>query len=297
MKAITLKTIRKTFFILFFLSLCISCSQYDQAATEAVSLESVDLNGDYDALGSTMKTDFKFQHDDVDGKGLEKPNFIKNLKIIKTAATRYKVKNLYEALTNIKALIHENGGYISELRLDNDTYKKENKFTIKIPNKNFDTVLDTIRGYAEFTDYVNISTQDMTEEYVDMQTRLKTKLEVKKRLEAVMRKNAKTVEDILSTESHLRAIQEEIEAVQGKLKYITNRVAFSTINIELYETVDYTEAPTVYNKSFFTEVGEALSFGWEFVKNIVLGLLHIWPFVILGTFVFVLLRRKFKRRK
>lgn len=297
MKVITLKTVAKIVLVFLFLNICISCSEQSASIKEDLTLENVDINDDYDSVDNLMKTEYQPQVTDANGRTTVKSTIIKDLKIIKTASTRYKVKSLDKALVNIKMLVEKSGGYISELRLDNDAYRKENKFTIKIPKTYFDSVLDTIGSFAEHIDYVNISTQDVTEEYMDVQTRLKTKMEVKARLETVLRKNAKTVEDILNTEEHLRIIQEEIEVAQGKLKYMTNRVAFSTINVEIYEAVDYVQKPTTYHKSFLTEVGEALGFGWETIKNIVLGLLHIWPFVIFGTFLTIVIRRKLLKRK
>lgn len=106
----------------------------------------------------------------------------------------------------IKEVIYLNGGYISELRYDKNYQEKQNRFTIKIPKENFDIMLDGIQKFAKETDFVNISTTDVTEKYMGIQTRLKTKLEVKERLETVLRKNAKMVKDILATENQLRVI-------------------------------------------------------------------------------------------
>ena len=80
--------------------------------------------------------------------------------------------------------------------------------------------MDSINNSVEFIDYENITTKDVTEEYIDLESRLNTKLEVKQRYESILRKQAKTVKDILATEEKLQIIQEEIESVQGRLKYL-----------------------------------------------------------------------------
>ncbi|MCH2194047.1 DUF4349 domain-containing protein [Kordia sp.] len=309
MNANTLKQAVKSTLYIFLVLIYISCNgNSSDAFKEQLTLENVDLKNDYDGVEDNAPTTYKY---DADFKGKDKgfaytqpktdqtlsSNIPSNLKIIKTASTRYKVKNIEQALVNIKQMMNLHGGYISELRYDNNYNEKKNRFTIKIPKENFDTVLDGIQKFAEQTDYVNISTTDVTEKYLDAQTRLQTKLEVKERLEAVLRKNAKTVKDILATENQLRVIQEEIEVVQGKLKYMSNRVAFSTIQVEIYETIEYKEQPVAYKKGFGTKLKESLLTGWNFIQELLLGILSIWPIVILVVVGLIFLRRWRKLRK
>ena len=222
----------------------------------------------------------------------------KDLKIIKTATTRYKVADVQKATKQIKSMALTYGAYISDLKYKNTLYEKQNKFTIKVPNTYFDAMMDSIATTALFVEFENISTKDVTEEYVDIATRLQTKLEVKKRYETVLKKNAVTVEDILLTEEKLRAIQEEIEAAQGRLKYLSEKVAYSTIHIDVFEVVEYTEEPESYTKTFADKAGNGFSFGWGMIEALLLGLIHIWPLVLIVLFVVMLLKyfRNKKRR-
>ncbi|AXG67977.1 hypothetical protein KORDIASMS9_00159 [Kordia sp. SMS9] len=306
MNAITRKQILKSSVCIFLFLIFMSCHDGNpKSFTEELSLENVDLKYDYDGV-DVLTTDVQF---DVEGKGKDykytspsndqtfASNIPENLKIIKTASTRYKVKNIAQALTDIKQMMYVQGGYISELRYDKNYNEKKNRFTIKIPKENFDTVLDGIQKFAEETDYVNISTTDVTEKYMDAQTRLQTKIEVKERLEAVLRKNAKTVKDILATENQLRVIQEEIEVVQGKLKYMSSRVAFSTIQVEIYETIEYKEQPVAYKKGFGAKAKEALLGGWHFIQSLFIGILSIWPIILLAIVGIIFFRRWRKGRK
>jgi len=220
----------------------------------------------------------------------------KELKIIKTGEVRYQVKNVEEFTDQVKKTIKSIGGYISNLQFQNNRYSLENKFTVKIPQKYFDLVLDSINNSVEFIDYENISTRDVTEEYMDLEARLKTKLEVKTRYETILRKQAKTVKEILETEEKLGDIQEEIEAAQGKLKYLKNRVTYSTITIELYEKVEYKEEPISYEKSFWSKSKEGFSNGWTLISILAIGIINIWPLILFGSLLFFFLRRKFKKK-
>lgn len=219
----------------------------------------------------------------------------RELKIIKFASARYKVADVQLATDRIKGIALNFDAYISELRFENNLYQKENRFTIKVPETYFDALMDSLGTVAEFVEYENISTQDVTEEYIDLNSRLATKLEVKARYEEILRNNARTVEDILHTEDKLRILQEEIEAAQGRLKYLTNKVAYSTIQVDLYETVEYTEEPSSYKKSFGAKTKNAFSFGWNLIQGTVLLVFHIWPLWLAGILLFLFLRFRSRR--
>ncbi|TBV25360.1 hypothetical protein DMZ43_10435 [Meridianimaribacter sp. CL38] len=279
MNANPLKSVFKIITISLFVMLLSACQ--NESYKENVSVADTAVSEEYEAV--TSKTEPSTS---------TIPN---NLKIIKSANARYKVKHVKVATKKIKQIALNFDAYISDLRFQNDLYRIENRFTVKVPQQHFDAMMDSISAIVEFVEYENITTQDVTEEYIDIETRLKAKLEVKQRYETILRQKAKTVEEILATEEKLRVIQEEIESEQGRLKYLTNKVAYSTIQIDLYETVDYKEEPTSYKKSFWSKTKEGLVFGWNFIETIVLGIIHIWPFIILGSLLFFVIKKRIKK--
>ena len=210
-----------------------------------------------------------------------------NIKIIKNANCRIKVKNVEEATRLAKKLGLRYQGYVSDERFTNTNYTIENRFTIRVPKNQFDTVLDSICAFAEFVDHKNISTIDVTEEYIDITSRLKTKFEVKQRYETILRAKAKTVEDVLKTEEKLSKLQEEIESAQGRLKYISNKVSYSTIQVDMYQTIIPKEEPAMYEPHFLDKAKNGLSFGWGIIENLTLALFYIWPLLLLAVIVFV----------
>ncbi len=283
----------KTIIFIFVLLLSISCNKAENSYFKediAITADGAEVDSNYEAIEETRSG----------GTSNEGQTFeIRDLKIIKTANVRFKVKNVQESTQTIKALVNDDEGYISNMRFSNNSYQKENSFTIKVPKNNFDKLLDSLSSVAEFIDHIEIASKDVTEEYMDIETRLKTKLEVKARYEEVLRNNAKTVKDILETEEKLRIIQEEIEVAQGRLKYMVNRISFSTINVVLYETVEYKQQPDAYKRTFGSEIAEALSSGWVLIKSIFLGIIYIWPLVLLviGVVLFIRIRKKNKLKK
>lgn len=271
---------------LMFVVLIIGCSNREPHY-ENISVSEVDVKENFESVKIDETENFS-----INDKTTIKP---KDLKIIKSATTKYKVKDVKVVTNKIKKVTALYRGYISDLRFENNLYKKENRFTIKVPEEFFDSLMDSISSFSEFIDYENVTTKDVTEDYIDTHSRLTTKEEVKNRYETILRKKAKTVKDILATEDKLRIIQEEIDAAKGKLKYISNKVAYSTIQIDLYETVDYKEEPLVYKKTFKTKFNNGVLFGWELLQSLFIGVIYLWPLLLI-VFI-VLLFVKMKRKK
>ncbi|WP_432411556.1 DUF4349 domain-containing protein [Rasiella sp. SM2506] len=281
-----MKTLSKKFnfkFIAICISLLVVGSCQNASYKEDFAMETVAITESYQAVDGSEAT----------GTVANTPV---QLKIIKSASARYKVEDVKKATAQVKEMAQKYDGYISDLRFENNSYEKQNRFTIKVPNTHFDALLDSIASVSIFTEFENITTQDVTEEYLDLESRLATKQEVKERYEDILRKNAKTVEDILATEEKLRILQEEIEAAQGRLKYLSNKVSYSTVQVDLFETVEYKEEPESYTKLFLDKAGSGFNFGWELIEAIVVGLLHIWPLLIIITLVIMFLRRKMKKK-
>lgn len=217
---------------------------------------------------------------------------LNTLKIIKNAKTRYKVKSVRETTDQAMAIVSQHDGYISDLRFENNSYQLENRFTIRLPHEHFDNVLKELSKMALFIDYTNITAKDVSEEYIDLQTRLKTKIEIKRRYEQILRFKAKTIEEILLTEDELGKLQEEIESAQGRLNFLTNRVALSTIQVDLYETVAPKKQSEAYIQSFGSKMADSFGFGWGLLKGTFLAIIYIWPLLLLAVGIVIYLRMK-----
>ena len=137
-----------------------------------------------------------------------------------------------------------------------------------------------------------ISSQNVTEEYIDIDARLKAK----KVLEAhylELLKKANKVSEMLEIEAQLSAIREEIEAKQGQLRYMQSQIAMSTLTIEFYKNVPEEAGATV---SFGGKIWNAISSGFNSFSGFCIGLLSIWPFLIILATAFYYIRKRFKKK-
>ncbi|KAA1244802.1 DUF4349 domain-containing protein [Aquimarina sp. RZ0] len=263
--------------VINFLLLIFSCAQAEKEYDYISENITVEKTGETAELNALEKDD--------------KKNVVTNkIKIIKNANCKIKVLDVEQATILAKKMAFQYDGYISDERFTNTNYTKENRFTLRIPQISFDKVLDSICLIGTFVDHKSITTVDVTEEYVDITSRLKIKLEVKQRYEDILRSKAKTVEDILMAESKLREIQEEIEAAQGRLNYLTNKISYSTIQVDMYETIIPKEEPKGYTPSFLDKAVDGVSFGWKLVEYFFLALFYCWPLLILVILILLYFR-------
>lgn len=212
-------------------------------------------------------------------------------KIIYTADVRMQVDNLSEQLTEITNIVSASGGFIGSKHISDNRYRKEASLQIRLPINQFQPSLDNITALATFVDYQNLDSRDVTAEWIDLESRLATKREVRDRYIEILRNRAQKVEDILNAEEKIRRITEEIEAKEGRLRYLRDQVQLSTLSLTVYETQEYRESPETYRKSFGQQIISALSTGWELIQSLLLGLLTIWPILLMVPGLLWLWRR------
>lgn len=213
-------------------------------------------------------------------------------KLIKTAFLRFETQDLDKTYLQIKKAVQNNKGYIQ----DDNSNKAFNKITrrllVRIPTLKFEQTLENINQNVDYFDDKRISSQDVTEEFIDIEARLKAKKTLEKRYLELLNK-AKNVKEILEIEGELSKIREDIEAQQGRLKYLENKVSLSTLEIEFYKLTS--EAPVA--KSYGTKMWNAIKAGFNGISIFFLGLLHIWPFIIILAITVFFIKRWIKKSK
>jgi major membrane immunogen (membrane-anchored lipoprotein) len=155
--------------------------------------------------------------------------------VIYQAELGIRVKNFEQTVQNLEIKAKKYGGYIAESNVTKDGNELvSGSLRLRIPQEHFQDFLTDAEGQAAEVLQRNINGQDVTEEYVDLESRLKSKKAVEERLLSFMKNAAKT-EDLLKISTDLASVQEEIEVIEGRMKYLENQTSFSTVNITLYE--------------------------------------------------------------
>lgn len=217
--------------IILFFSACSSNSKSDEV--QMSSDKSAELDSGQAAIEEKSQVSFdnNVKQEEAAPTEVEVPNQM----VIYQAELQLRVKKFEQTLQNLEAQVVKYGGYISESNVFKDGVEQvSGRITVRIPQKNFQAFLNDAEGQAAEVLQRSITGTDVTEEYVDLDSRLKSKRVVEERLTSFMQSAQKT-EDLLKISADLAAVQEEIETIQGRMKYLENQTSLSTIHISLFE--------------------------------------------------------------
>lgn len=215
-------------------------------------------------------------------------------KLIKDGRLSIKTNHLNAGKTYLNNLVKKYGGYYQREELSNAEQRTVYDLTIRIPAAAFDAIINDIeRGEGEVTSK-GISTRDVTEEYVDLQLRLANKRLYLKRYQEILSR-ASSVKDLMAIQENIRALQEEMESAEGRLRYLSDQVTYSTINVYLF-----TEKPYVHKAPqevhFWEKLKTAFSNGWGGIVGSLLVVVNIWPLLLVVVLVWWLVK-KYQGRK
>ncbi|MFD1040463.1 DUF4349 domain-containing protein [Virgibacillus byunsanensis] len=158
-------------------------------------------------------------------------------KIIYTANLHIEVKEYQEALTDIQTRVSERGGYIVESNMhqsDSEGGSTNGQITARIPQAHFQEFIDFVEEGSSKVLESSSTGEDVTEEYVDLESRLKSKRVVEERLLSFM-EQAEETEDLLTISDDLATVQEAIEEVTGRMNYLQNKADLATVRIHIQE--------------------------------------------------------------
>ncbi len=143
-----------------------------------------------------------------------------------------------QSMETIKQMAKEMGGFVVSANLYKETLSSgaeapRASITIRVPAERIDEALRRIRSESS-QEPINetISSQDVTSEYVDLQSRLRNLEAAEAELQKIM-ESAKRTEDVLAVYNQLVQIREQIETVKGQIQYYEQSAALSAISVEL----------------------------------------------------------------
>lgn len=213
-------------------------------------------------------------------------------KLIKEAVFKFRTDDNQETYTLIKNSLKSFGAYISKESEFNYTSETGKDLTLRVPADKFDSYLNYISSNVKIKeiDYKSTHINDVTEDFIDVEARLKIKKETELKLTELL-KQAKNLSETLEIQKQLTDLRADIESVEGRLKYLNDQVSYSTINITFYENVKYSER-------FFSDIWDALRDGWQVFLHVVTLLSYLWVVIL----VFFVIRwgykyyRKYKKK-
>lgn len=209
-------------------------------------------------------------------------------KLIKEGRVEFETDNLNSTRKTIFDAVYKYKGYVSSDQEFKSPGRKSNTVIIRIPADNFDNLLEDATQGVEKFESKEINVKDVTEEFLDVQARLKTKKELETRYLDLL-KQAKNVTEILEIEKQIGQLRSEIESIEGRLKYLQNKVSFSTLTMTFYESIpNQTE--------FGPKIKNGFRNGWDNLIWFFVVLTNIWPFILIGLGLIIGIRLYSKRK-
>jgi hypothetical protein len=202
-----------------------------------------------------------------------------NKKIIKTADINIETKKYGDFSKKISEAASRFGGYIADEQQTETAYKIENVITLKVPVDQFQSAVDFLTTGGDKINEKKITSEDVTSQYVDTKSRLEAKRVARLRYLELL-KQSRNMEEILQVQNEIDEIQEEIESAAGRINYLSNAAAMSTIHLTYYEVLNVS-AKEDENPGFFRQVASAFETGWKGVGEVLVGLIYIWPLLLL----------------
>ncbi|MSR32538.1 MAG: DUF4349 domain-containing protein [Gemmataceae bacterium] len=207
-------------------------------------------------------------------------------KIIYTATLEVIVKDFTEGRKKLLALLEAHKGYIAKSDIGSSTgFKRGGNWTFRIPVANFPAFLEEAAALGETLRNTS-DALDVTEEFFDLEARLKNKRVEEERLIDHLKKSTGKLEDILACERELTRVRGEIEQAQGRLQKIDKLTTLTTITVTLTERKDYVPPTAPGLGTRISRVfGDSLEGLKEFGECMIIFLVAItpWsPLMILG---------------
>ncbi len=225
-------------------------------------------------------------------------------KIIRNADLQFEADKPEDAQQKIGQIAESKGGFVVETQSSASDVKAKVRdtvtMTVRVPAAKFDEALNEIRAASSRVLSESIKGQDVTEEFIDIEARLKTQKALEAQFLEIM-KQSKTVEDALNVQTEIAGVRGEIEKIEGRKRFLESQASLSTIKIRL-------TAPTAFSQNstgFFYQLKEAVGDGFDaalsFILVLVKLLIALLPFFLLIVlpiyFVIRYFIRKNRRRK
>jgi hypothetical protein len=214
---------------------------------------------------------------------------ITDRKIIRNAEMTIEINDPNEGLQKIASIAEKSGGFVvtSESRENQANAQNLSSTTVtvvaRVPSAQFDEAVEAIRRIGGRIKVEKLSGMDVTEEYIDLEARIRTKRALEMQFLEIMRQ-ARKISDALEVQSQLTDVRTEIESLEGRRRFLENKSALSTISVTLQTPAPMLAATT---SGFQENVKMAFGDGLYTASAIILGIIR-FVIVMIPIALFIL---------
>lgn len=205
-----------------------------------------------------------------------------NRKLIKTVNMSVETREFDQLIDTINTKVNNLGGYIESSNISGNSYgsttKRDAYIVARIPSRSLDSFVTCIEEKSNITNKSE-NAEDVTLQYSDVEAH-KASLKIEQeRLNALL-EQADTLENIIELENRLTEVRYELESYESRLRTLDNQVDYSTVNLNVFEVVEYTPEPVeelTFGQRLSREFIQGCENAWETIQDFIVGFVSILP--------------------
>lgn len=210
--------------------------------------------------------------------------------IVRTGQASIEVDSLERSTAELRRIVQRAGGFVADASVQSGRNQlRSATLELKVPASRFDELTEGLEPLGRLQ-YVNIGAEDVSEEFVDLTARVANGRRLEDRLVELLRTRTGRLQDVLSVERELARVREEIERMQGRLRFLKTSAQLSTLSVNLYEP-----APIVASHPGRNVIAEAFKTALRNFVGVLAGTIaslgFVVPVVVLGWGALVLGKR------
>lgn len=262
------------------------------SGTVQVTDSSADLIGSYDSQPPMINT---YQTPAPVTTANDQSAVGADTKIIRTATVSLEVANVTETAASLSALARVQGGYVSSSDIESSGSRHYGTVIIRVPQARFESALSGVKSAGTVRSF-STKGDDVTEEYVDLRAQ-KEAYEAQLAQYYVLMKKAVKISDILAIQQQIDRVQTELNRLEGRLRYLDDRIDLSTITISLNEPVPImAEQDQSPGHNFVLAVNKGIAGLLGLVDTVIEAAITFLPVIIIAIAgVWLYLKRKGKK--
>jgi Domain of unknown function (DUF4349) len=157
--------------------------------------------------------------------------------IVRTGQASIEVDSLEPAMTELRRVVQRAGGFVADASVQSGRNQlRQATLELKVPSTRFDELTEGLQPIGRL-EFVNVGAEDVSEEFVDLTARVANGRRLEDRLVELLRTRTGKLQDVLSVERELARVREEIERMEGRLRYLKTSAQLSTLSVSLHEPV------------------------------------------------------------
>ena len=218
-------------------------------------------------------------------------NALPTAMLVRNAHARVEIDSLELAVAAVQAMTTRLGGYVVGVATQTGEQQvREATITARVPSARFDEALSGLDPLGN-VESVNVTSEDVGEEFVDVNVRLENGKRLERRLRQLLDTRTGKLEEVLAVERELARVREEIERLEGRVRFLRNRADLATLTVSVHEPL-----PLLAGYQGQHVLMASVRQAWRNFVGLIAGLIAslgvIVPIALVGAVITLVVRRR-----